>query len=215
MAADSRQRYGLLLAALILTLLAQGMLPAGEAQQLIASALVGATLVLALRAAGARPLFVGIALVAAVAAVISTIVQAATGEIHVVATAGVEALFVAVAPPAVAVGVLRSLRRHQRVHVEAVMGVLCLYLLFGMLFSFVYAVLNHIDEPFFSGGAAATASQTQYFSFVTLTTVGYGDLTARSQVGHTLAVLEALLGQIYLVTVVSLIVSNVGRARRQ
>jgi len=46
-----------------------------------------------------------------------------------------------------------------------------------------------------------------------LTTVGYGDLTARTDLGHTLAVFEALIGQIYLVTVVSLIVSNLGRAR--
>ena len=56
-------------------------------------------------------------------------------------------------------------------------------------------------------------SQCLYFSFTTLTTVGYGDLTARTDLGHTLAVFEALIGQIYLVTVVSLIVSNLGRAR--
>ena len=53
-----------------------------------------------------------------------------------------------------------------------------------------------------------------YFSFSTLTTVGFGDLTARSDLGRTLAVLEALVGQLYLVTVVSVGVSNlVPRAR--
>src|SRR5436190_1152622 len=79
--------------------------------------------------------------------------------------------------------------------------------------AFVWAVLNRVDGPFFAGGQAGNASDFQYFSFVTLTTVGYGDLTARSALGHTLAVLEALVGQIYLVTVVSLFVTNVGRAR--
>jgi hypothetical protein len=93
------------------------------------------------------------------------------------------------------------------------MGVLCLYLLFGMFFAFVYGALNRIDEPFFVQSAVASASTCQYFSFTTLTTVGFGDLTARTPVGHTLAVLEALVGQIYLVTIVSLIVSNVGRER--
>ena len=52
-----------------------------------------------------------------------------------------------------------------------------------------------------------------YFSFVTLTTVGYGDLTASNSVGRAFAVQEALFGQIYLVTVVALLVSNLGRQR--
>ena len=49
---------------------------------------------------------------------------------------------------------------------------------------------------------------------ITLATVGYGDITAATELGHTLGVLEALVGQIYLVTIVSLIVTNLkGRAR--
>jgi Ion channel len=48
---------------------------------------------------------------------------------------------------------------------------------------------------------------------VTLTTVGYGDVTARSNLGHTIAVTEALIGQIYLVTVVALLVANLGLRR--
>ena len=52
-----------------------------------------------------------------------------------------------------------------------------------------------------------------YFSVTTLATVGYGDFTAASNLGHTLSVSEALLGQVYLVTIVSLIVGNLGRRR--
>ena len=52
-----------------------------------------------------------------------------------------------------------------------------------------------------------------YFSFTSLTTLGYGDFTARTNLGHTLSVSEALVGQIYLVTIVSLIVANLGRSR--
>jgi len=54
----------------------------------------------------------------------------------------------------------------------------------------------------------ASVAHCLYFSLTTLATVGYGDFVARSDLGHTLAVSEALIGQIYLVTVVSLIVSN-------
>ncbi len=50
-----------------------------------------------------------------------------------------------------------------------------------------------------------------YFSFTTLTTLGYGDLTPAGDVGRMLAITEALIGQVYLVTIVALIVTNLGR----
>ena len=59
----------------------------------------------------------------------------------------------------------------------------------------------------------ATTAHCLYFSFATLTTVGYGDVLTRSDLGHTLAVTEALVGQIYLVTVVALLVSDLGSRR--
>ena len=93
-------------------------------------------------------------------------------------------------------------------------GVLCVYLLVGMFFSFVYGSIDRYGgSPFFAGGQPATVARCLYFSFTTLTTVGYGDLTAGSNLGHTLAVSEALLGQIYLITIVSLLVTNL-RPRR-
>jgi hypothetical protein len=67
--------------------------------------------------------------------------------------------------------------------------------------------------PFFVTVAAPGAVDYLYFSYVTLTTVGYGDLTARGDAGRMLAVCEALLGQLYLVTVLALLVGNVGRPR--
>ena len=122
------------------------------------------------------------------------------------------AALVALGPPAVAAGVVGELRASRQVRINAVMGVLSLYLLLGMFFAFAYGAIDRLgSEPFFAGGQSATASHCLYFSFATLTTVGFGDFVAAADLGHTLSVLEALLGQIYLVTVVSLIVSNLGR----
>ena len=60
---------------------------------------------------------------------------------------------------------------------------------------------------------SSTTAHNVYFSFTTLTTTGFGDLTARASLGHTLSNLEMLIGQIYLVTVVSIVVGNL-RPRR-
>ena len=88
-----------------------------------------------------------------------------------------------------------------------------MYLLVGLFFAFVYVAIQNLGgAPYFANGAAATPSLSLYFSFVTMTTVGYGDFTARTSYGHTLAVSEALLGQIYLVTVVAAIVGRIAPA---
>jgi len=130
------------------------------------------------------------------------------------ATRLANALLVSLAPPAIIVGVVRSLRARQGVTLEAVFGVLCVYLLIGMLFAFLYGSIDRLGgSPFFAGGQPASVADCLYYSFTTLTTVGYGDLTAHSNLGHTLSVSEALVGQIYLVTIVSLIVANLGRSR--
>jgi Ion channel len=77
-----------------------------------------------------------------------------------------------------------------------------------------HRVIDRLGSGFFANNATATPSHCLYFSFTTLTNVGYGDFTAASNLGHTLSVGQALLGQIYLVTIVSVLVSNLGRPRR-
>jgi Ion channel len=124
------------------------------------------------------------------------------------------ALVVVFGPPVIVLGVLRRMRETQSVPVDAVLGVLSIYLLLGMFFASVYGSLEHVGgKAFFAQGVPATISNCTYFSFTTLATIGYGDLTAATNLGHTLSVSEGLLGQVYLVTVVSLIVGNLGRRR--
>jgi Ion channel len=214
--AVQRQRYGLLLVTILLSLAVQGIAPPGKLQQLVVTALSGATAILAVRAAGLGPRVVRLAAALTLAMLALSIVRAAGGGVGEGAVRVANALVVALGPPAVAIGVARELRTSGHVRVVAVLGVLSLYMLVGMLFAFTYGAIDRLGgDPFFEDGEAATASHCLYFSFITLTTVGYGDLVARGDLGHTLAVFEALIGQIYLVTVVSVLVSNLGRPARR
>ena len=73
------------------------------------------------------------------------------------------------------------------------------YLLLGMFFTFLYDVVAALgDGPFFANGSDGTPFDRLYFSYVTLATLGYGDYTAGGTVGRSLAVLEVLLGQLFL-----------------
>jgi Ion channel len=215
---ESRQRYPMLLLALTVTFAFYGIAQPAGVYRAIGTALVGATLLLALYAAEMRPRILLAAVAVVAAGVVAVIIASAAGkgDTSEAITAIVNGLVVALAPPAVALGVYRNLRATGRVTVIVVSGVLCLYLLFGLLFAFVYVAIQNLGgDPFFASGASAVSSRAVYFSFSTLTTVGYGDYTARTNLGHTLSITEALLGQIYLVTIVAAIVGRlVPRDRR-
>jgi hypothetical protein len=211
-----RQRYGFLLLSVLLLLAVEGIVAPGSLQQVVVTALAALSVVLAFRAAGLTPRLIRVAEALAGIVLAISVLRALGGGIGEGAALAMNAALVALGPPAIAVGIVRDLRASQQVRVQAVMGVLAFYLLAGMLFAFTYGAVDQLGGgPFFAGGQEATASHCLYFSFTTLTTVGYGDFTARSDLGHTLAIFEALLGQIYLVTVVSLIVSNLRPARPQ
>jgi hypothetical protein len=92
---------------------------------------------------------------------------------------------------------------------QAVAGALAIYLLVGLLFAWIIGVAVHVDTaPFFSAGTDGTDSERVYYSLSVLTTTGFGDFTAARAFGRALAVLEMLVGQLYLVTVIGLLVGN-------
>lgn len=95
------------------------------------------------------------------------------------------------------------------VNLQAVLGAVSAYMLLGLLFTCVYGAMAALGAgDLFVQGTDGTLSVRLYFSYITLTTVGYGDYTLSSDLGHTIAVLEALVGQLYLVTVVATLVSR-------
>ena len=110
--------------------------------------------------------------------------------------------------------VARRFSRHAEISVLTVLGALCIYVLMGLSFAFVFEAVGELgSQPFFAQQETGTRSDFVYFSFITMTTLGYGDLTPQGGLGRALAVTEGLFGQIYLVTAVAALVSNLGRAR--
>jgi hypothetical protein len=98
--------------------------------------------------------------------------------------------------------------RHRRVTYETVLGALCAYVLVGLLFAFVYLAVHEFrDTPFFVQPEPHKQSEYLYFSFVALTTLGFGDLSPSVGLPQALTVLEALFGQIFLVTLVARLVT--------
>jgi hypothetical protein len=123
----------------------------------------------------------------------------------------ISGLLVVGAPVAIA----RSARRHVEVTAQTVMAALSIYLLIGLFFVFLYRVMAVIDTgPFFKSGIDGSLPDHVYFSFSTLTTAGFGDLTARGDIGRMASIVEALTGQLYLVTVVAVLVGNLSRDRK-
>ena len=100
------------------------------------------------------------------------------------------------------------------VTLQTMFGVLCLYLLVGLLFGVAYATVNDLSSTsFFNPPGSYGRDDFLYFSYTTLTTVGYGDLVAATNLGRSLAITEALVGQLYLVTVVAVIIANLEAVR--
>jgi len=106
--------------------------------------------------------------------------------------------------------------RHKRVTSETVLGALCSYVLLGLTFAFVYlAVSEFRDAPFFVQEGPHQQSEYVYYSFVTLTTLGFGDLSPSVGLPQALTAIEALLGQVFLVTLVARLVTLWSRGREQ
>lgn len=111
---------------------------------------------------------------------------------------------------------LARLIADQGVTVQAVAGAVTVYLLIGLVFAWsIAAIVRVFDTPYFVQRTTVSASYLVYFSFTVLTTTGFGDLTPATSLGRGIAVLEMAVGQIYLVTVIAVLVGQfVGRRQR-
>lgn len=103
--------------------------------------------------------------------------------------------------------VLKTVYRETHIHTDSVFASLCGYIILGVCFGHAYSLLEAIRPGSFKLDAAVAGGELHlelaYFSFVTLTTVGYGDVLAASRTARSLAMVEALLGQCYIAVLVA------------
>jgi hypothetical protein len=204
-------RFGLVLLLLVITFLVGASAANGAWEQIVTVFLQGITLIAALAASGVPHRLRRVAVVIVVAGFLVSLIAIPWNGRGTLSSAGfINTVLVASAPIAIGWSVVRR----RVIDVQTILAALCIYVLVGMFFAFLYTGIGNAGtRPFFAQETHATSADYQYFSFVTLTTTGYGDLTAAGNLGRSFAVLEALTGQIYLVTIVALLVSNF-RGRR-
>lgn len=203
--------YGLLLALLMITYVMIALLKRSPWERLFMSIMLGAVVLLALHTSHVRErgFRLGAAIVAIV--VLSTLVQAIVGREGNDGTAYLMFVLLLIAP----IVILARIIRHEVVSVETILGALCVYVLLGIAFAGIYAGINDFERVgFFAQPGPKTNVDFLYFSVITQTTVGYGDLTPGTDAGRVIVTFEALIGQVFLVTLVARLVSLYGIARR-
>lgn len=201
--------YGMALILILLTIVTFAAVT-GPVGQLVSVALSGVTLLFVLHTSEATDRLFVLATATVIAAVLLTAVALALEVDYEPTTAGVAGLVLALVAPLV---ILRRIVFGPTITFRLVLGALAIYLLLGLAYTYLYPVLAVIDgQPFFVQTTTPGAAEYLYFSYTTLATIGYGDFTAATSLGRMIAVSEGLVGQLYLVSVVALLVGNVGRA---
>jgi hypothetical protein len=199
--------YVAVLVLLVVTYFLVSLLPDSTWSQIIQELAVGFVLLITLRTSHARPRLQRVARAGVVAGLVLTLIGSVIGGTLVIVHL-VFLLLLMVTP----VVILNRILRHSTVNIETVAGAIDVYVILGLIFSSLYRSIAAVaGTPFFAQTNHASANQFLYFSFATLTTVGYGDLTAATDFARSVVVIEALMGQIFLVTLVARLVSLMAR----
>jgi hypothetical protein len=207
--------YGLVLLLIVITFVVMMTLPPeGWGGRVAAITIAALTAILAFTSSDVRSARVRLAVVIAGVAVAAAALATAVSSDRLLALAfGVVAIMLAIA----AVTILRRVIVGAReVDFRTILGAISVFTLLGLLFAFLYYALSRWShDPFFADHVAARSSDYLFFSYTTLTTTGYGNLVPAGTVGQSFAVLEMLVGQIFLVTLVAGLVSlwRPGRSR--
>jgi hypothetical protein len=207
-ALHEQDSYLLLLVVLLGEYFALMVIPAERWSRLVSAPLVGLTLLLGLRTSGVRRRTMRIAELAVGLGLLLVVIQAVVdSQDLIVATYVTLGALLLCTPPAV----LRRVLQHKTITVETIAGAVSVYVLLGLVFAYFYLAIGATNAHAFadqSSPAGAKGGATfLYFSFVTLTTVGFGDVYPVGRLARALVVLEALLGQIFLVTTVARLVA--------
>ncbi len=211
---EAGYRYGAVLAILLVLVAFAIIAPSATWSRVVGFSLDVAALTAAVATSRSAPAARGRRATAVVAFGVALIVAIGAKAIPVAVTFALSGLVTAAIPVALAGGLLRLLR-DRGVTVQAVAGALSVYLLVGLLFAWTIGFVAKVHGGrYFTQQSDVDTSSATYYSFTVMTTTGLGDLTAATQIGRALAVLEMLVGQIYVVVVIGLLVGSVAGRRR-
>ena len=145
-------------------------------------------------------------LIGAVIVVIGRIVGSIASEDDVLHGLFVMSTVLYLAAPAM---IVRDVANRDEVDGQTVLGAIAAYLLLGMMFAFLYQAISAFQPvpAFFGAQGRGSPAECLFFSFITLTTTGYGNLVPAANPGQTAAVVEAIVGQLFLVTAVAKVVT--------
>jgi hypothetical protein len=204
-------RYGLLLATLIAVYLLSA-LGSGRPIQDVQLVLVVAVALIALRNTDFPHRREGRWAALAGSAIAIALVASSGGSV----ARGIASIWTGVLLLATVVIIVDGVLKLDTVTVQSIYAALSAYMLIGLMFAAFFGAIDGLGgTDFFVNGEAANLRTYQYFSFTTLTTLGYGDFTAGGSFGRAVAVLEAMTGQVFLATLVARLVSAYrGPARR-
>lgn len=205
----ARERYGLILALLLIGYVMAG-LDSAPVMRAVNSVLWASVLLTALWAPGIprRLRRLGVAATAVVLIGSFSLTLISTDEAD-----GVRLLMFAIAQLAALLAIVYRIMRHERVTLQTVMGGVAAYALIAFMMAAVFHGAELLTDYGFLNGVVSGGDYT-YFSFVTLTTVGYGDITAASDLAKRLVVVEAFVGQVFIITLVARLVSLWGQPLR-
>jgi hypothetical protein len=206
-------RFGLALILVALTMIMMAVTGTSGWGRILTLVVKGGTLLFIFWTAAVRPQALVLAAVLVVGAIAAASVSVVRGGASSDGAIYAVSVVLLLGAP---VAIVRRLLMELRVTASTVFGALCVYLIAGLLFAYVYGLLGATDQGrFFVQVRHPQSIDYLYFSLATLTTLGYGDFTAAGDLGRMLAVTEALAGQMYLVSVVAVLVANMGRARQR
>jgi Ion channel len=206
-AARASDSYGLLLALLLVNYVLLTAFGNAAWVYPVRAVVVGATVLLAFHTSHVRGRWLTFIRIVVGIGVAISVVAGIIGSARVADFVGIILGVLIAASP---VAILTRILHHERVGPETILGAVCVYVLLGIVFAFLDLGINAAygpSHPFFVETNHATSAQFIYFSYVTLTTTGYGDLSPSSGLPQTAAVFEALAGQIFLVTLVARMVA--------
>lgn len=209
---EARDAYLLVFVLIVLTVFLAAVAPPGSWGTVAVTALQALTLMLAARTSGVTGRLLWVVRLLALAPVAGVFAALMLGR-HVAEVPYFLSLIVLIAGTQAAIIVHAT--EETKVTAQTVMAALSVYLMLGLLFAAVDMLVGTARGPFFAQSGTHTASDFVYYSYITLTTVGYGDLTPATGLGRACAISEALFGQLYLVTVISVVVGNLSSQRQQ